>query len=152
MSVVARIHARIADRRTDFLHKFTTRLVNENQVICAESLQVKHMVKNPYLAKAISDVGWGEFVRQLDYKAKWYGRTFVRIDQFFPSSKRCSNCGHVLGWLPLDIRSWTCPGCEAKHDRDFNAANNILAEGLSVLACGEAVRPAKAQAAAGTPL
>ena len=149
---VARIHAHIADARSDFLHKLTTRLINENQVICAESLQVKNMVQNPHLAKSISDVGWGEMMRQLEYKAKWYGRTFVRINTFFPSSKRCSQCGHALGFLPLEIRSWTCPECHATHDRDINAASNILAEGLSVLACGETVRPAKAPAAAGSIL
>ena len=149
---VARIHARISDRRSDFLHKLTTRLINENQVICAESLQVKNMVKNPNLAKAISDVGWSEMMRQLEYKARWYGRSFVRINTFFPSSKRCGHCGRVLGFLPLEIRSWTCPECHAVHDRDINAANNILAEGLSVLACGEAARPAKVSTAAGTTL
>lgn len=149
---VARIHVHIADARSDFLHKLTTRLINENQVICAESLQVKNMIQNPHLAKAIGDVGWGEMMRQLEYKAKWYGRTFVRINTFFPSSKRCGQCGHVLGFLPLEIRSWTCPECHATHDRDINAASNILAEGLSVLACGETVRPAKVSAAAGSIL
>ena len=149
---VAHIHVHIADARSDFLHKLTTRLINENQVICAESLQVKNMVQNPHLAKSISDVGWGEMMRQLEYKARWYGRTFVRIDTFFPSSKRCSRCGQVVGFLPLNIRSWSCPECHITQDRDINAANNILAEGLSALACGETVRPAKASAAAGSTL
>ncbi len=149
---VARIHARIADRRTDFLHKLTTGLIHENQVICAESLQVKNMLQHPTLAKAISDVGWSELTRQLAYKAKWYGRTFVQIDTFFPSSKTCSQCGHVVDFLPVEVRTWTCPECGIQHDRDLNAAKNILAEGLSVSACGETVRPAKALAEVGTSL
>jgi putative transposase len=140
---VARIHARIADRRQDFLHKLSTRLIRENQTICIESLAVKAMAKHPTLAKAIHDVGWGEFVRQLEYKAAWYGRTLVAIDKWYPSSKRCSACGHVLGSLTLDIRHWTCPECGRVHDRDVNAAQNILAVGLTVSACGEAVRPGR---------
>jgi putative transposase len=109
------------------------------------------MVKNHCLAKSIHDVGWGEFVRQLEYKAAWYGRTLIKIDTFFPSSKRCFACGHVLETLSLDVRSWTCPKCGVHHDRDINAAHNILAEGLSVAACGEAVRPELAQAHSGKP-
>ena len=144
---VARIHARIADRRTDFLQKLSTRIIRENQTICVESLHVKAMVKHPTLAKAISDVGWGEFVRQLEYKAAWYGRTLVKIDKWYPSSKRCSICGHVLDALTLDIRQWTCPACGAVHDRDVNAARNILAAGLAVSACGEAVRPGRVRPA-----
>lgn len=138
---VARIHARIADRRTDFLQKLSTRIIRENQTICIESLQVKAMVKHPTLAKAIHDVGWGEFVRMLEYKAAWYGRTLVRIDQWYPSSKRCCACGHVLDSLPLETRHWICLECGRVHDRDVNAAQNILAAGLAVSACGEAVRP-----------
>jgi putative transposase len=140
---VARIHARIADRRRDFLHQLSTRIIRENQTICVESLRVKAMVKHPTLAKAISDVGWGEFVRQLTYKAEWYGRTLVAIDKWYPSSKRCSACRHVLGSLSLDTRRWTCPECGAVHDRDVNAAQNVLAAGLAVSACGEAVRPGR---------
>jgi putative transposase len=140
---VARVHARIADRRRDYQHKLSTRMVNENQVICVESLAVKNMVKNHCLAKGISDVGWSEFVRQLQYKATWYGRTVVKIDRFFPSSKTCSACKHVLDCLTLDIREWVCPACSVVHDRDTNAAVNILAEGLSVAACGGSVRPAR---------
>ena len=138
---VARIHARIADRRSDFLHKLSTRLIRENQTICVESLAVKNMVKNHKLAQAISDVGWSEFVSQLEYKAEWYGRNLVKIDKWYPSSKRCFDCGHILDSLPLDVRQWTCPECGVVHDRDINAANNIKAVGLTVLACGEAVRP-----------
>ena len=140
---VARIHARIADRRRDYQHKLSTRIVHENQVVCVESLAVKNMVKNDSLAKAISDVGWGEFVRQLGYKARWYGRTLVKIDQWYPSSKTCHACKHVLDSLALDIREWVCPECGTVHDRDTNAALNILAEGLSVKACGGNVRPVR---------
>jgi putative transposase len=143
---VARIHARIADRRTDFLHQLSTRIIRENQTICIESLAVKAMAKHPTLAKAIHDVGWGEFIRLLTYKAAWYGRTLISIDRWEPSSKRCSACGYVLETLPLDIRTWTCPNpvCGACHDRDINAAQDILAVGLTATACGETVRPARA--------
>ena len=136
---VARIHAKISDCRLDSLHKLSHRLVNENQVICAENLAVKNMIKNPKLAKAITDASWGEFTRQLAYKANWTGRTYVEIDPFFPSSKRCSCCGFVKDKLPLNVRSWECPECGATHDRDLNAARNILAAGLAVLAFGENV-------------
>jgi putative transposase len=141
---VAREHARIADQRRDGLHKLTTRLIRENQVVCVESLAVKNLVRNHTLAKAISDVGWGEFVRQLDYKADWYGRTLVKIDRWYPSSKRCHACGFVLDTLNLTVRQWTCPQCDVRHDRDINAAKNILAVGLTVHACGETVRPGRA--------
>jgi putative transposase len=127
---VARVHARINDRRKDYQHKLSTRIVHENQVICVESLAVKNMVKNHCLAKAISDVGWSEFVRQLEYKSQWYGRTLVKIDRWYPSSKTCHACKHVLDSLPLDIREWVCPECGMVHDRDTNAALNILAEGI----------------------
>ncbi|HEY1389729.1 MAG TPA: RNA-guided endonuclease TnpB family protein [Ktedonobacterales bacterium] len=140
---VARLHARIADRRTDFLHKLSTRLIRENQTICIESLSVKAMGRHPTLAKAIHDVGWGEFVRQLEYKAAWYGRTLVKIDKWYPSSRRCATCGHILDSLSLDTRQWTCPECGHIHDRDVNAAKNILAVGLTVSACGEALRPGR---------
>ena len=140
---VACVHAKIADRRTDFLHQLSTRIIRENQTICVESLHVKAMVKHPTLAKAIHDVGWGAFVRMLEYKSTWYGRTLVRIDKWYPSSKRCAACGHVLNSLPLDTRHWTCPECGSAHDRDVNAAQNILAAGLAVSACGEAVRPGR---------
>ena len=146
---VARIHARIADRRRDYQHQLSTRIVHENQVICIESLTVKNMLKNHHLAKSISDVGWGEFVRQLEYKAQWYGRTLVKIDKWYPSSKRCSHCGHVLDSLSLDVRFWMCSECHTFHDRDINAAKNVLAAGLAVSACGEAVRPGRAHALSG---
>jgi putative transposase len=136
---VARVHAKLSDCRMDNLHKLSRRLINENQVICVESLKVKNMLRNRSLAKAISDVGWGEFVRQLEYKAEWAGRQLVAIDQWYPSSKRCSGCGFVMDAMPLNIRHWTCPECAAEHDRDINAAINIKAAGLAVLALGENV-------------
>ncbi|HWS84461.1 MAG TPA: RNA-guided endonuclease TnpB family protein, partial [Ktedonobacteraceae bacterium] len=148
---VARVHAHIQDRRRDYQHKLSTRIINENQVICVESLAVKNMVKNHCLAKAISDVGWGEFVRQLDYKSQWYGRTLIKIDRWYPSSKTCHDCKHVVQDLPLDVREWVCTECGVCHDRDINAARNILAEGLSASACGGGVRPARAKARAGNP-
>ncbi len=140
---VARQHARVADQRRDFQHKLSTRLTFENQVVCVETLAVKNMVKNPHLSKSISDVGWGEFVRQLEYKATWYGRTLVKIDRWFPSSKTCSACKHLLPDLDLSVREWVCPKCGVKHQRDHNAAKNVLAEGLSVAACGGTVRPVR---------
>jgi putative transposase len=138
---VARMHARTADSRRDFLHKLSTRLINENQVIAIESLSVKNMQKNRSLAKSISDASWSEFVRQLEYKAQWYGRTLVGIDRWYPSSKRCSDCGHTVARMPLNVRSWTCPECGSIHDRDINAARNVLAAGLAVSAHGESVSP-----------
>ncbi len=146
---VARIHKKIADRRRDYQHQLSTRIIRENQVVCVESLQVKNMVQNHCLAKAIADIGWSEFSRQLEYKAEWYGRTIVKIDKWYPSSKRCFDCGHMLDALTLDVRSWTCPECRVVHDRDINAAQNIRAAGLAVLACGEAVRPGAVKTKAG---
>lgn len=138
---VAKIHATIRDSRQDFLHKLTLALVRENQTIVAESLAVKNMVKNPKLAKAISDAGWGELTRQLAYKALWYGRNFVQIERWFPGSKTCSKCGHIVEKLPLSVREWDCPKCNTHHDRDVNAAINHLAAGQAVLVCGATVRP-----------
>jgi putative transposase len=138
---VARVHQEIGDARQDFLHKLTTRLVRENQTIAVEDLSVKNMVKNRKLALAISDASWGELVRQLEYKCDWYGRSFVKIDRWFPSSKRCGHCGHIVDKLPLEIREWDCPKCGTHHDRDINAAKNILAAGLAVKVCGANVRP-----------
>ena len=138
---VARLHARIADSRKDFLHKLSTRLINENQVIAIESLAVSNMQKNHCLAKSISDAGWSEFVRQLEYKSLWYGRELVGIDRWYPSSKRCSDCGHAVQKMPLSVRGWTCSECGVVHDRDINAARNILAAGLAVSAHGVGVSP-----------
>ena len=138
---VARLHAKIADSRRDFLHKLSTRLINENQVIAVESLSVSNMQKNRCLSKSISDASWSEFLRQLEYKANWYGRELVGIDKWFPSSKRCSDCGYTMPKMPLNVRQWTCPECGSIHDRDINAARNVLAAGLAVSAHGEAVSP-----------
>lgn len=137
---VARVHARICDRRRDFLHKLSTRLVRENQTIVIEDLNVSGMLANRRLARAISDASWSQLREMLEYKAKWYGREVIVVDQWFPSSKACSVCGQVLRVLPLNVREWTCR-CGASHDRDVNAAKNILAAGLAVAACGDGVRP-----------
>ena len=138
---VARLHAKIGDTRKDFLHKLSTRLINENQVIAVETLAVSNMQKNHCLAKSIADASWSEFVRQLEYKAKWYGRTLVGIDRWYPSSKRCHDCGHIVGGMGLEIREWVCPECGSRHDRDINAARNVLTAGLAELVCGENVSP-----------
>ena len=126
---VAKLHAKIADCRRDFLHKLSTKLVRENQSIFTETLAVKNMMANHKLAKAIADCGWGEFLRQLQYKCEWHDRTLGAIDRWFPSSKRCNRCGHVLDRLSLDIREWQCPSCQKVNLRDYNAALNILALG-----------------------
>ena len=138
---VARVHAEITDARRDFLHKTSTRLVRTNDVIAVEDLAVANMVRNRSLSRSISDSGWAEFVSQLEYKCAWYGRTLIKIDRWYPSSKTCSSCGHLLVELSLGTRHWTCPGCGTRHDRDLNAAKNILAAGLAVTACGADVRP-----------
>ena len=139
---VARIHAKIKDARTDFLHKLTTSLVRSSSLIAIEDLAIRNMVTNHKLARSISDASWGEFFRQLEYKCDWYGRTLVKIDRFFPSSKRCNHCGFVMDKLPLNIRNWDCPSCETKGiDRDINAGKNILAAGLAVIVCGADIRP-----------
>lgn len=131
---IARQHERIVNLRKDFLHQQSTRIVRENQVICLEDLQVKNMVKNRKLAKSISDAAWGTFRKMILYKANWYGRTVVIIDKFYPSSKLCNVCGEINPMLTLSIREWQCPKCRAIHDRDANAAMNILNEGLRLLA------------------
>ncbi|MER6373971.1 RNA-guided endonuclease TnpB family protein [Streptomyces mirabilis] len=137
---VARIHARIADRRRDSLHQITTRLVRENQTLVIEDLSVRNMVKNRKLARVISDAAWREFRGMLEYKANWYGREVIAVDRWFPSSKLCSACGTLQDKMPLNVRTWTC-GCGATHDRDVNAAKNLLAAGRAVAACGAGVRP-----------
>ncbi|WP_326750957.1 transposase [Streptomyces hirsutus] len=137
---VARVHARIADRRRDFLHKLSTRLVRENQTVVIEDLTVRNLVKNHKLARAISDASWTELRTMLEYKCAWYGRELVVIDRFFPSSKLCGACGTVREELPLNVREWTCD-CGKVHDRDVNAARNILAAGLAASACEDGVRP-----------
>ncbi len=137
---VARVHARIADRRRDHLHKLTTRLVRDTQTIVIEDLAVRNMVKNHRLARAISDAAWRQLRRMLEYKAAWHGRDLIVVDRWFPSTKLCSVCGALAQHMPLDVREWTCR-CGSVHDRDVNAARNILAAGLAVTACGDGVRP-----------
>ncbi len=133
---VAKLHAKITDCRLDFLHKLSTKLVSESQAIYTETLAVKNMMANHKLAKAIGDCGWGEFLRQLEYKCKWHDRQLGAIDRWFPSSKRCNPCGYILDKLPLNVREWVCPSCNNLNLRDKNAAKNILAVGQTVFACG----------------
>ncbi len=143
----ARAHRKVRAARTDFLHKTSTSLVRDHDLICLEDLAVKNMVRNRRLARAISDCGWRTFRDMLEYKAARYGRRVIVIDRWFPSSKMCSACGHVLAELSLKVRTWQCPSCGTRHDRDVNAAKNILAAGLAVAgdtfpghACGADVR------------
>ena len=137
---VARAHRKVRDARRDFLHRASTRLVRDNDVIVIEDLAVKNMVRNRTLAKAISDCGWGEFRRQVTRKCELAGRELIVLDRWYPSSKTCSACGHLLAELSLSTRRWRCPSCGSRHDRDINAAKNILAAGQAVTACGAGVR------------
>jgi putative transposase len=130
---MARMHAKVTDTRRDYLHQFTTKTIRENQAVFVEGLSVANLLKNHCLAKAILNAAWGEMFRQLEYKAGWCGRQYVELDRFFPSSKLCSECGHLLIKLPLSVREWDCPSCSAHHDRDFNAAINIRNAGEYLL-------------------
>jgi putative transposase len=137
---VARAHRKVRHARADFLHRASTRLVRSHDVVVIEDLAVKNMLRNRHLARAISDCGWAEFRRQLAYKCQRYGRQLLVTSRWYPSSKMCSACGHRLAELSLTTRHWTCPRCGTRHDRDINAAKNILAAGLAVSACGAGVR------------
>jgi putative transposase len=140
---VARCHEKVSNARKDALNKLTTRLVREFDVIAIEDLHLRGMVKNHALARSLSDAGIGMAMRMLEEKGERYGKRIVRVDRFFPSSKMCSNCGHVVSVLPLSTREWDCPSCGAVHDRDENAAKNILAVGHTVAAHGDGVRAAE---------
>lgn len=131
---VAKIHAKIANCRKDFNHKVSTEIIKNHDIICIETLKIKNMVKNHQLARSVSDVAWGQFIGMLEYKADWYGKRLVKIDQWYASTQICSNCEHSDGKKNLSIRKWECPNCGAEHDRDLNAAINIKKEGLRLLA------------------
>ncbi|MCG3418351.1 IS200/IS605 family element RNA-guided endonuclease TnpB [Oceanobacillus jordanicus] len=130
---VARIHEKVTNQRDDFLNKLSTEIIKNHDIICIEDLNTKGMLRNHKLAKSISDVSWSAFVTKLEYKAKWYSKTIVKISRWFPSSQICSDCGHQDGKKSLEIRDWTCSVCHEHHDRDINASKNILAEGLKSL-------------------
>lgn len=148
---LSRFHERVANRRKDYTHKFTTRIVRENQTVCVEDLNVKGMESNHHLAKSVVSASFGEIVRQLEYKCKWHGREFVKVGRWFPSSKTCNTCGHKYSELTLKDREWVCPNCGAVIDRDYNAALNIRDEGMRILSGGGSpsdVKQKRAEAAA----
>ena len=130
---LSRQHEKTRNRRRNYIHRFTNRIVSENQAICVEDLNVQGMMANHNLAKSIGSASFGEIVRQLEYKSGWYGRGFVKIPRFYPSSKRCNHCGYVYKGLTLDEREWECPNCHEEVDRDFNASLNIEEKGMEIL-------------------
>lgn len=130
------MHEKIANQRKDAIHKFTTAAARESQAVAVEDLNVDGMRRNRHLSKAVSDASMSELIRQLEYKCAWYGRAFVKVGRFYPSSRTCASCGHVNHDLTLSDRRWTCPACGAVHDRDLNAAVNIAREGARLLAEG----------------
>ena len=133
---VGAIHKKITNSRMDNLHKVSTELIKKYDIIYLEDLNIKSMIKNHKLAKHISDASWGKFITLLEYKANWNDKEIIKIDRFFPSSKQCNNCGFINQNLKLDCREWTCPSCNTKLDRDFNASKNILKEGIKTLSFG----------------
>jgi putative transposase len=137
--IVAALHEKTANVRNDYLHKVSTEIIKNHDVICTETLMVKNMMKNHKLAQAFADVGLGTFYAMLEYKAKWNNRSFIKIDRFFPSSKTCNICRHIRQDLTLKDREWTCEKCNTIHDRDFNASRNILKQGLNLLGCGSGI-------------
>ncbi|MCL4496710.1 MAG: transposase [Deltaproteobacteria bacterium] len=140
---LAVLHEKVSNQRKDFLHKLSSRTVNDSQVIVLEDLNIKGMVKNRHLSKSIQDVSWSMFAGQLAYKADWYGREILKVNRFYPSSKTCSKCGSVKKDLNLPIREWTCPVCNAKHDRDINASANLFLEGLKIGRVSPELTPAE---------
>src|SRR5699024_431393 len=132
--IVARLHEKVMNQREGFLNKLSTELIKNHDGICIENLNTQGMLRNCNLAKSISDVSWSAFVMKLEYKAKWYSKTIVKISRWYPSSQICSECGYQDGKKPLKMRDWTCSGCHEHHDRDINASKNILAEGLRIQA------------------
>jgi putative transposase len=136
---LAIVHEKITNVRKDYLHKVSTEIVKNHDIISVEDLSVKNIMKNHKLAQAMSDVSLGTFYSMLEYKCEWNDKQFVKIDRFFPSSKTCSNCGWINQDLTLNIREWSCPSCGEKHDRDFNASKNILKQGLKIILSGSGI-------------
>ncbi len=138
--ILAKCHEYVANARKDFLHKLSKAVIDENQVVVAEGLSVKGLMKS-FLSKHVADSGWGMFLRFLEYKARWYGRQLVVVDRYCPSSKTCSECGYIYGDMDLSVREWICPVCGAYHDRDVNASKNLYNYGFAHLTSGRVGTP-----------